>query len=108
MIVTGSDQRNIFFGVDIVQAKLLLAALRRVTIPQLLEASNEVQKDGFLVFVTDAEAARSSAVSVLGQFLDTMVHVSKAAKDSGTKEPEPLAPPADDEETAIPVKVTVN
>jgi len=77
MVLTGMDSRNVAMTMDLVQAKLLLALLRLPGWTEMVTASNEVQKDGFSVLAPDAEAARSSFVSVLGQVLCNIVHVSK-------------------------------
>jgi len=90
LIVSGIDNRNIAVTLDIVQAKLLVELLRLPDWPDAVRSSNAVQKDGFVVLATDADAARSSFVAVLGQYLRGIVHVSKL------QEPAPTEPSGDD------------
>ncbi len=73
MIVLGSDEHNFHIGIDLLQAKMLVAICRQLLIkPGLsqlfVDASEEVNRDGFEVLGTDIMAATMAVSSTLGFF----------------------------------------
>ncbi len=103
MIVLDVNSRNITVAVDNIQAKFVVAMLRTITIAQLIESAKALGNDGFLVSGVEAEAARLSVLSVLGPYLDYMIHPSKLAllpKPVVVDAPEASSAPAEDEESS--------
>ncbi len=90
MVIISQDTRNLNAVFDNVDGKVILALLRRITTQQLVDASLDLQGDGFGLFsAVDAEAVRLSTVSLLARHLDCMVHPSKVAS-------QPALPPLPD------------
>lgn len=83
MNVLNVDPRNMVLMMDNLQAKLLVEILRRTPLEIAIQASEEVQKDGFgMVFADDAMAAISSYCSIVGYRTDMMVGVLPAQEQS--------------------------
>jgi hypothetical protein len=77
MIITSHDDLNIFVGIDLIQAKMLVGILRRASAESVVAAAKEVVAAGFSsITAADAEVARLSAVAVLSPLLDRCVHSS--------------------------------
>ncbi len=101
MIVLDVNNKNITVAVDNIQAKFVVAMLRTITIAQLIESAKSLERDGFLVSGIEAEAARLSVLSVLGPYLDYMIHPSKLPKATAVAAaPEASSAPEGDEESS--------
>ena len=81
-VVLAMDARNVTIGMDILQCKMLVAVLRKVSsFPAcrylLIDAAADVNKDGFKLMGDDVRVAVESLLGVLGMRVDCCVDVSK-------------------------------
>lgn len=100
MVVTGIDENNILVAINVLQAKLLVEAVRRLPIEVCIEASNKVNEQGFEFLGIDVMAAALAFSSVMKLYTDTIRVKSKEELEKLKNDSK--IQPANDEETLKP------